>query len=156
MKPTFCEKQSGLECNLTGDKQGGATMRKRKDSQDSKLKDKSSNRDPDYHLKYSVTNSSDSDGSWTSESVFGKVTYNGTGAVKAQLGDIAGISLGNISGLSSYQIEEGTAAISHSMKFRNGGSCRLTYRKTGEIIEFTVNRVRINVTPEKVVIICPL
>lgn len=110
----------------------------------------------DYFSEYSVKKSEEIDGSWSFESIFGEVNYDGLGTVKANLGDISGISLGNIAALSSYRIEDGSNAISHDIQFRNGGSCRLTYRKTGEIIEFTVIRVQVRMTKEKVLIVYPL
>jgi hypothetical protein len=103
-----------------------------------------------------VTYDVEADGSWTAKTALGEVRRDASGRVDGIINDVHAIAIGNVTALKAYLIDESPGAVSHWMTFRNGGSCRLTYRKTGEVIEFTAGQVRLRVTDYGVLTINPI
>lgn len=101
----------------------------------------------DYHVE--------SDGSWTARTPLGEVSEDASGRITGIINNVKAIAVGNVTSLRSHQIDESAVAVSHRMTFRNGGYCRLTYRKTGEVIEFGAGNIRLRVNDDNVLTINP-
>jgi hypothetical protein len=103
-----------------------------------------------------VTYEVEADGSWTARTPLGELRRDASGKVDGIINDVKAIAIGNVTSLKAHQIDESPGAVSHWMMFRNGGSCRLTYRKTGEVIEFKAGKVRLRVTDGGILTINPV
>jgi signal peptidase I len=107
------------------------------------------NNRPPQDIKYT----SGDDGSWGAETDLGKISKDDNGVLKGSFDEVRTISIGDITAIQNHQIDESEGAASHFIQFKNGGFCRITYRKTGEVIEFKVGKVKIHVSHEKVLTI---
>jgi hypothetical protein len=102
-----------------------------------------------------VTYDVEADGSWTARTPLGELRSDASGRVDSIINNVKTIAIGNVTLLKAHMIDESPGAVSHWMSFRNGGSCRLTYRTTGEVIEFTAGRVRLRVADDGLLTINP-
>ncbi len=93
--------------------------------------------------------------SWESALVNGEINADEDGRISGVINDVKFIAIGNITNVYYHKIDESLNAVSHHIKFRNGGECRLTFKKTGEVIEFTVKKIGIKVTLDRILIVDP-
>jgi hypothetical protein len=103
-----------------------------------------------------VTYDVEADGSWTARTPLGELRKDASGRIDGIINDVKAISIGNVTSLKAYLIDESPGTVSHWMTFRNGGSCRLTYRTTGDVIEFAAGKIRLRMTENGVLIINPM
>ncbi len=102
-----------------------------------------------------VTYDVEADGTWTARTPLGELRRDVSGKVDGIINNVKAIAIGNLTLMKAHMIDESPDAVSHWMTFRNGGACRLTYRRTGEVIEFTAGRVTLRVSDNGVLTINP-
>ena len=116
---------------------------------DSKKADNADSERLSNDIKYT----SSDDGSWMAETDLGAISKDSSGFVKGSFDEVRKICIGDITTIKDYNVDRSERAESHFIEFKNGGFCRLTYKLTGEVIEFKVGRVIIHVSHEKVMTI---
>lgn len=103
-------------------------------------------------LKYRV----DEDGYWSAETDLGTLNIDKDGNFTAKLNFIKAICIGDLTSIKSHQIDDKLDTITHRIYFRNGGSCQLIYKKTGEVIDFRVGKIMIRVGHNDILTINPV
>jgi hypothetical protein len=107
----------------------------------------------DERLSNDIKYTSSDDGSWRAETDLGAISKDSSGLFKGSFDEVRKICIGDITTIKNYNIDRSERAESHFIEFKNGGFCRLTYKSTGEVIEFKVGRVDIHISHEKVMTI---
>lgn len=95
------------------------------------------------------------DGSWSAETELGSVNKDVDGLISAKFDHVKTISIGDITMLLEYQIQERGRSTVHHIKFRNGGHCYLIYTDTGEITDFRVGKLKIHVSFDGILTLMP-
>jgi hypothetical protein len=102
-----------------------------------------------------VTYDVEPDGSWTARTTLGELRTDASGKVDGIINDVRAIALDDVTSLTAHLIDESPGAVNRWMTCRNGCWCRLTYCKTGEVIEFVAGKVRLRVIDNRVLTINP-
>lgn len=95
------------------------------------------------------------DGSWSAETELGSVNKDVDGSISAKFDHVKTISIGDVTMLLDYQIQEHGRSTVHRIRFRNGGSCYLVYTNTGEITDFRVGKLKIHVSFDGILTLMP-
>jgi hypothetical protein len=96
-----------------------------------------------------------SDGSWSAETELGSVNKDVDGSISAKFDHVKTISIGDVTMLFEYQIQEHGRSTVHRVKFRNGGHCYLVYTDTGEITDFRVGKLKVHVSFDGILTLMP-
>ncbi|MFC6026892.1 hypothetical protein [Methylobacterium mesophilicum] len=100
-----------------------------------------------------IKQSFDKTGSKIYEAEGCRIEEDNLGCVSGSLTGVKTISIGNITSIKLHQIERSNDLVSHFITFTNGGSCALTYNTNGEVIDFSVGKVKLTRTDDGVLII---
>lgn len=95
------------------------------------------------------------DGSWSVETELGSVNKDVEGSISAKFDHVKIISIGDVTMLLEYQIQEHGLNTVHRVKFRNGGHCFLAYAETGKITDFRVGKLKIHVSFDGILTLMP-
>ena len=95
------------------------------------------------------------DGSWSAKTELGSVNKDVDGSISAKFDHVKTISIGDVTMLLEYQIQEHGRSTVHRVKFRNGGHCYLVYMDTGEITDFRVGKLKIHVSFDGILTLMP-
>lgn len=95
------------------------------------------------------------DGSWSAETELGSVRKDVDGSISAKFDHVKTISVGDVTMLLEYSIQEHGRSTIHHIKFRNGGHCFLAYTETGEITDFRIGKLKIHISFDGILTLTP-
>lgn len=91
----------------------------------------------------------DADGDVRARNAAGTFSIDGeTGKMTASLNQIRSVGIANIVDVISHDIKTDATATSHHLRFRWGGSFRLTYRPDGTVLECRIENLKTNISKD--------
>jgi hypothetical protein len=80
-----------------------------------------------------------------------EVTLSKDGSTTVSLEVISKVTVDSITDVLAHRIMREGDQVIHEMEFINDGTCRLAYKETGELIEFSCNHMSMSTTKEGIV-----
>lgn len=95
----------------------------------------------------------DADGSAKVSSPVGTIEIDPDGTSRISATKIRKISIDDITSVAVHTIEDSGKTVHHHIVFNDGGEYNITYKKTGELVEFRGNAVKQTITKDGLVLL---